>query len=532
MRRRMSEPAPSTAAHGHAPRPPDPWPDTLGALLRHAAERWPTRPALEAGPRVWRYEELSARVDAAAGLLAARGVAPGDRIAVALGNGPAHLAVPFVCSRLGISALLLSTSLPAGRWREQLRRADPRLVLADRAHAAELGGCGVEVHEIDGDDPGLGAGPVPPASVAAAGHDPASTVLYLATSGTTGGPKLTRLTERGLLHAARGYLPRMPLEEGERSLVLLPLHYIGPISTQSVLMPLLGGCSVIAGDTRPGPVADRLAADPVTHVDAAPAWLTRLVPRLTQPPRAWRTVVYGGAPMPPATAGALAERVPGLGLYDVWGLSEAHGPVTLLRHDPTDPPPAGTVGTPLPGIAVRALAQGARPGDAGPPAGRETGELWVGGPTVTPGYLDDPEATAAALCDGWLATGDLGAVEADGTVRLLGRRKDVILRGGVNVVGSEVERVLGRVPGVAEAAVVPVADATAGEVVGAAVVAGADAVDPGTLRRAVREQLGTAAVPRHVRFLAELPRNPVGKVDKPSLARAFEERAPGPRGDG
>jgi non-ribosomal peptide synthetase component F len=202
---------------------------TLGGLLRAATERWPTWPALESGRRVWRYEELDAAVDAAVGMLAGRGVAPGDRIAVVLRHGAALLAVPFIASRLGVSALLLSTALARERWGWQLEAADPVVVLSDRAHAADLAAFDVEVFECDGDDPGLGArGQGVGARPAPEGNDSDSTLLYVGTSGTTGSPKLTCLTERGLFHAARGYLSRTRLHEGERSFVVMPLSYIGP----------------------------------------------------------------------------------------------------------------------------------------------------------------------------------------------------------------------------------------------------------------------------------------------------------------
>lgn len=502
-------------------------PETLAALLDAAAERWPDRPALEAAGRIWRYGELAAAVERAADWLAAAGIGPGDRLATALGHNAAHLAVPFVASRLGASALLLSTASAPERWAWQLATLRPSALLADPAQAAALRALepSAPVHVVDADDPGLGApahlepaGPPP----AGAGDDPAATVLYLGTSGTTGAPKLTALTERGLLHAARGYLPHVLLDAGERSLVVMPLHYIGPITAQSVVMPLVGGCSVVADDPRPGPVADRLAAEAITHLDAVPAWLARLAPRLRERPRAWRSVIYGGAPMPPATVAQLAERAPGLALFDVWGLSEAHGPVTLQCVGPGDPPTPGVVGRPLSGLTVRAMAEGAAPDEPGAVcAPGEVGALWIAGPSITPGYLGDPQATAAALCRGWLATGDLGSVAADGAVRLLGRRKEVILRGGANVFPVEVEQVLAAVPGVAEAAVFAVPSAVTGEAVAAAVVG--DEIRPGALRRAVRERIGAHAVPRRISVVDALPRSATGKIDKAALAASLTE---------
>lgn len=502
-----------------APSAPVGDPSTLWGLLEAAAERWPTAPALDAQGCTWRYEELAAAVDRAAGLLARRGVRPGDRIAVALGHGAAHFAVPFVASRLGVSALLLNSSLAPERWARQLATTRPRLVVGDAAHDGRLAGADAEVHAVDGDDPSLGA-EGSPGLVSDGGHGPDDVVLHLGTSGTTGVPKVTCLTERGLLHAARGYLPHLPLAEDERSLVVMPLSYIGPITAQSVLMPLVGGCTVVADDPRPGPAADRMAVERITHLDAIPAWLRRFAPRLHRPPRAWRSVIYGGAPMPPATAAALAERAPGVELFDVWGLSEVHGPLTLRRHDPERPPEPGVVGRPLDGLTVRALPVGEPPcGEPSAVPSHGVGELWVTGPSVFAGYLDDREATAAALRDGWLATGDLGRVQRDGAVRLLGRRKDVILRGGANVFSVEVEQVLAAEPGIADAAVFAVPDATAGEVVGAALVPAAGGVDVAALRRAVRRRIGTHAVPRHIELVDELPRNRTGKVDKEELRR-------------
>ncbi|MBA2529972.1 MAG: AMP-binding protein, partial [Euzebyales bacterium] len=168
---------------------------------------------------------------------------------------------------------------------------------------------------------------------------------------------------------------------------------------------------------------------------------------------------------------------------------------------------------PLPGVRVRAVDSAGRPVPAG-----EIGELSVRGGNVTMGYVDDPELTATVLRDGWLATGDLGTVDGDSAVRILDRRKDVILRGGVNVFSVQVEAVLRTAPGVREAAVYGIPDELGGEAVAAAVVlADAATLDVAGLRTLVGRELGISAVPRRVQRVERLPRNANGKVDKRRL---------------
>ena len=496
------EPAPylGTTVRVYARRP-----RSLDELLRCAAATWPRRTAVEAPSAVLSYAELDRAVDAMTAALAAQGAGAGDRIAVALGHDLPLFALPFACSRLGATALLLNTALSPVRWSDQLERAGCTLLVADDAHAPRLrsaaGGRPVrtaaEALRTDAAPTGL----IPLPASRAEDHP----LALIATSGTTGVPKMTAVTSRGLVHAALCYVDLLDLDGTDRTFVALPLHYIGPLSAQTTTMPLVGGCTVIPSATRAGGALGRMAAARITHLDAVPSWLSLLV-RDTggTVPAAWRTLIYGGAPMPPETAARLAARFPALRMFDLWGLSETHGPATALRYDPAAPPAPGTVGRPLPGVEVRSDG--------------EPGELLVRGANVTPGYLDDPETTAAVLREGWLATGDVGTVGADGTVRILDRKKDVILRGGANVFSVEVEQVLASAGGVVEAAVYGVADGLGGEAVSAAVVlADGAALDTAALRRLVGERIGRDAVPRRIVALPSLPRNPTGKIDKRRL---------------
>lgn len=488
--------------------------DSLDRLLRTAAARWPGRPAVESPSGTLTYAELDAAVTAAAGGLLSAGVEPGDRVAFALSHDTPLYAAPFVCSRIGVAGFLLNAGLAPDRWARQLMQVRPAVCVADGAFIERLRAVvtgevlpAARAFPFDGSARHADLPTVPP--------DPDRAVSLIATSGTTGDPTIVRLTSRGLLHVGRAYLDVLPLGEDERTLVVMPLTYIGALSTQTMTMPFVGGCTVIPADPRPVGALARMAEHRITLLDAVPAWLTVLAREPLRDVPTWRTLVYGGEPMPPATVGALASRHPHVAMYDVWGLTEAHGPVTALRYDPARPPAPGAVGRPLAGLRVRA----AGPDGPLPPGGH--GELEVSGPTVTAGTLHDP---TGGLSDGWLATGDLGLVGADGTVTVTDRRKELILRGGVNVSVREVEQVLASAAGVADVAVFAVADALGGEAVGAAVVTRSAAVlDVAALRRLVAERIGVHAVPRRLLHLTELPRNATGKVDKLAL-RALQQR--------
>lgn len=484
-----------------------------GELLRTAAARWPGRPAVTAPSATLTYAALDAAADVGAGALAAAGAQPGATVAFALGHDAAAYVAPFACDRAGVTGLLLHDRLAPDRWRRQLARARPALCVADGDRAGRLHTAG---------------GPVTPAArvlplravegtVAPAPADPDRAVVQLATSGSTGEPELVGLTGRGLAHVGSAYLDLLSLRtDGERTLVVLPLSSVAVLSTQLVTMVLVGGCAVLPADTGVARALHLLDDERITLLDAAPAWLAGLVRQPARRVPSWRTLVYGGEPMPPATVARLAARHPEVALYDVWGLTEAHGPVTARRHDPDRPVPRGSVGRPLAGLQVRAA-------DAGgplPPGAR--GELEVRGPSVA------RDLAAGRYHDGWLRTGDVGVVEGDGTVRLLDRRDGRILRGGLTISAREVEEVLRGVDGVDDAAVVSVPDGLGSEAVGAAVVAptGSRAV----LRHAVAEHVGAHAVPRRLVVLPELPRTATGKVDRQALRALLDAVSESPSG--
>lgn len=488
-------------------------------MLQAAASRWPDRTAVQAPSGTLTYAELNDAVTSAAASLRSR-VAAGSHIAVAMSHDLDLFTVPFVTSRAGVTALLLNSSLTPSGWADQLGKIDPVIVVADSdnlpaaTQAAKSGGHDVVAAETVwvGDDH---------TDVTFEPGDPDQTLALIATSGTTGVPKMTRVTTGGLIHAGLAYCQLLDLAGTDRSYVCLPLHYIGPLSAQTTTMALVGGVNIIPSDTAASGALGRMAAAGITYVDAVPAWLGLLVRDDASAVGAralpqWRTLIYGGAPMPAETAGVLARRFPDLRLWDVWGLSETHGPATAREYDIHAPPFPGTVGPPVAGVEVRADAEPGRPG-----------ELLVKGANVTPGYADDPALTKKIIVDGWLRTGDIGTVGPDGCVRLLDRAKDVIMRGGANIFSVEVEQVLTSDPAVAEAAVYGAADNLGEEAVMATIVLRPGAnLDVMALRTLIDTTIGRHAVPRRITTADSLPRNATGKIDKVLLRDRANESAP------
>ena len=223
----------------------------------------------------------------------------------------------------------------------------------------------------------------------------------------------------------------------------------------------------------------------------------------------WRVGGYGGAPMPEATIAALAEKLPRLTLLNAYGATETTSPATLMPHGPAGGR-ADSVGVPVPCADIRVMD------DAGhelPPG--ETGELWIGGPMVVPGYWANAEATAASFTAGYWHSGDLGSIDAEGYVRIFDRKKDMLNRGGYKVYSVEVENALMAWPGVVEAAVIGVPCPVLGERVHAVVHAPGVAPDDAALRAHCAALLADYKVPETIAWRSEpLPRNANGKVMK------------------
>lgn len=316
---------------------------------------------------------------------------------------------------------------------------------------------------------------------------PAGTAAVVVTSGTTGTPKLVQLTEAGATSIGRGFGRALGVEPDDRALVCVPLHHVAGLAilarARVTRTPVIVHPSFDVGAVAAAP-----ADEGATLVSLVPTMLARLL-AADAPLHAFRTLVLGGAPLPPVLRERASER--GARVVDAYGLSETWGGVVLD-------------GTPLEDAEVVL--------DTNDDGSTKPGEILVRGPMVMSGYRDDPDATAAALTDGWLRTGDLGTIDDDGTLRVVDRLKDIILTGGVNVSPTAVEAVLARAPGVRDVCVAGVPDPEWGERVVAFVVP--DPADPPTLdglRAFAGEQLTRAQLPRELVLVEAIPRTPGGK---------------------
>jgi O-succinylbenzoic acid--CoA ligase len=373
------------------------------------------------------------------------------------------------------------------------------------------------------------AGAAPPA--APVQETDVAVILY--TSGTTGNPKGAMLTHLALVHSALHYQATLGLLAGERAALAVPASHVTGLVAIVAAMWQVAGAVVVVPEFKAEPFVQLLQAERVSYTLMVPAMyqLCLMAPAFAHADlSAWRLGGYGGAPMPVATIDALAQRLPGLALFNAYGATETASPATLMPCAQTREH-ADSVGLPLPAADIRVMDDEGREVPPG-----AVGELWIGGPMVVPGYWNDPAATAASFTAGYWHSGDLGSVDAQGFVRVFDRKKDMLNRGGFKVYSVEVENTLMAWPGVAEAAVVGLPCPVLGERVHAFVHApgvAADRADTAALRAHCAARLADYKVPESITWSpAPLPRNANGKLLKrvlrEQLAAVSPSRAPAP----
>jgi len=462
----------------------------FAALIAAAARRRPEAPALvwDGGALTW--AELAARAGGAARALAARGVGPGNRVALDLPNG-----APFAAALLG-GLGLGATVTPLNPLLTAEERAD---ILADLRPSAVV----ADPSEVRGD-----------ARAWAPAAEAEAPALILYTSGSTGRPKGSVLSHAALAFANHSWADDvMGLRPGDAVLAVLPLSHSFGLNG-ALLAPLLTGVTVAVME-RFAPAA-ALAAIVRHRVTVLPAVATMFRRILDAPEFAatdlssLRVALSGAAPCAWELAQEWRQRT-GVRILRGYGSTELFRPISHLAADAEDPPDA--IGRAVPGVEVRAVDDDGLPVPDG-----ETGELLIRTPAALDGYLGQPDETRAVLAEGWFRTGDLAVVAAGGFVRIVGRKKELILRGGYSVVPGEVEAVLASHPAVAEAAVVGVPHAELGEDVAAFVLlrAGA-AITPEELIRHCRDRLAGYKYPRRVTIVDQLPHGATGKVVKSRL---------------
>ncbi|MYR84900.1 AMP-binding protein [Streptomyces sp. SID685] len=448
-------------------------------------------------------------IDRYARHLAHRGVRPGDIVAVKLTNRVELVATLFAAWRLGAALTPVNPALTATETAYQLDDCRARAVVTEEApDDLPAATTPLTLPELAAPAPDFGPLPEP-----AADGDALALVIY--TSGTTGRPKGVELLHRNIDAMTEAMIETMRLTPADHSLLILPLFHVNGIVV-SVLSPLrAGGQATLVGRFSAKGFFGALERARPTFFSGVPAiyaMLADLPPEVRPDTSSLRFAVCGAAPMPPGLIAAVEQRF-GFRLMEGYGLSEA---TCASTSNPLDGPrKPGTVGLPLPGQTVSIVDERGRTVTDG-----GIGEVVISGPTLMHGYLGRPEETAKALRGGRLHTGDLGRLDEDGYLVLVDRVKDMIIRGGENVYPKEIETVLHGHPAVREAAVVGRPDPVLGEVP-VAFVALRDGTGelPADVAAFAAERLAPYKCPVEILVLPELPRNPVGKTDKPALRR-------------
>ena len=452
------------------------------------------------------------------------GLTPGDRLAAQVQKSPEALALYAACVQAGIVFLPLNTAYTVDELSYFIENSGAALVVCDGASEDALGPLartlGARLMTLNAD----GAGSLPdhaanrPTTFDTADRDPDDLAAFLYTSGTTGRSKGAMLTQNNLLSNAETLADHWHFTPEDVLLHALPIFHTHGLFVATNVTLAAGGSMIFLPKFDQN---DVIAALPrATAMMGVPTFYTRLLedPRFDRDLVShMRLFVSGSAPLLAETHLRFEERT-GHRILERYGMTETNmntsNPYEGERR-------AGTVGQPLPGIEVKIIDP-----DTGAevPQG-EVGQIEVRGPNVFKGYWQMPEKTAAELrADGFFITGDLGTIDADGYVTIVGRNKDLIISGGYNIYPKEIELVLDDQPGVMESAVIGVPHPDFGEtVVGVLVPEPGQAPDLDAIQTAVVKSLARFKHPRKLIILDELPRNSMGKVQKNQLREAYKD---------
>jgi fatty-acyl-CoA synthase len=533
---------------------------TIGDLLDKQAARRPDREALvfvdpDFGIDVrWRYAELQSRVDRLARGLMALGIAPADRVAVLAPNLPEWILLEYALAKIGAVLITVNTAYReheldyllrqsraralftvatyrGNRYLETLRAIERAAPLRDLHHTIVIG---------DNPAPGIptfadilgGADSVPPDHLIArqAAVKPTDIVQIQYTSGTTGAPKGVMLTHHGTVNNARLMGLRAGWTEHDRLLAVMPLFHTAGCVCNVLGMLACGGTllGLVAFDS--ATALGMIRAEGATIMNGVPTMYIRLLAEPgvrsgTFADSSLRIAFLGGTAIPPVVLQDMKEAF-GADPMVIMGMTEASPLITQTLPTDNFERSSTTAGIPLPFTAIKVID----PTTGEPVAIGEEGELCISGYGVTPGYFDMPERTAEAIDPaGWLHSGDLATLDAQGYLRIVGRAKDMIIRGGENLYPAEIENLLMRHKMIEQVQVVGVPDPEFGEEAYAFIILrdGAD-LTIAALRDHCRASFSRHKVPRYMEFIAAFPQTASGKIKKFELREEARRRLASP----
>jgi long-chain acyl-CoA synthetase len=492
------------------------------ALPEHVARiarETPDRIAMVDGERRIDYAQLWAYAQGFATHLREQGLQAGDRVAILLPNRIEAAVACYGTWLAGGVAVPLNVQARARDFLPWLRHCDARHVVYEQGHRdAELA-----LEQLGNSSPAItaiaDAQPLcPPCEGTAESTqiaDPSTPALILYTSGTTGAPKGVALSHANLLANAQAVVTYLGLRADDRVLSVLPFYYAYGASVLHTHL-MSGACVLLAPNLLfPHLVLEALGRERATGFSGVPSTYALLLEHVALGDydlSSLRYLTQAGGAMSPALTQKLRAVLPQPRLFVMYGQTEATSRISWLPPERLDEK-LGSVGIPVQGVSWKIQHEDG--GDASP---EDDGEVWVRGPNVMLGYWNNPEATAAVLRDGWLRTGDIGRLDADGFLFLHGRRSDMIKTGAHRVHPTDVEEVIAEMPYIREVAVVGVDDTILGQVIKAFVVA--DDIPPRAedrIKAHCRARLAPYKIPRHIAFVDALPRTASGKVRRIQL---------------
>lgn len=495
---------------------------TLPSVLATTARRVPQHPALKWGDSSLTYADLDATVDRLAGELISRGLRPGDRVVLVAGNTPEFVIGLYGALRAGAIVAPVNPRSARPELEHFLADTEARMLLVDptvgegvQALAAADSGSAqlLALGALDGFDDVLAAADGRPEGAVAhpdLAEDDDALIIY--TSGTTGRPKGAQLTHDNLnLNAQRSAEDIIGIQPDDVIMGCLPLFHVFGLTCGLNAAVRQGATLTLIPRFDPGKALEVIARDTVTIFEGVPTMYGAMLhhPAVSETDTSsLRTCVSGGSSLPGETLREFEETFK-VSLLEGYGLSETSPVASFNMLDqPTKP---GTIGRAIPGCEMKLIGEDGQ--TVGP--GEGVGEIAIRGDNVMKGYWGKPESTEAAIPDGWFRTGDIASVDEDGYYTIVDRKKDLIIRGGMNIYPREIEEVLYTHPDVLECAVVSVPHPELGEDVGAAVSLREGASgDLEEIKQYVKDRVAAYKYPRTIWVLDELPKGPTGKILK------------------
>jgi acyl-CoA synthetase (AMP-forming)/AMP-acid ligase II len=506
-------------------------------LLVNAAQGFSRGTALRHLGRSCDWRAFSGRVERRAAALRSAGAAGGDRVAVLAANVPEHLEALFAVWWAGLVLVPINTRLALTEQRYILEHAGCSRLLHDERNAARAQHLAQDMatlrttslESIDRWDEdtdalqGIAAWPFEPVG-------PRATAAIIYTGGTTGLPKGVELSHEALLLQALAAKDNFRLDESTVFIHTAPLFHVADF-TAGLGVTAAGARHCFLPEFSPAALLDAIEREGVDVAILVPTMISATLDGAGERRgvmQRLRTILYGAAPIQEPVLRRLMNEAPGVGLIQVYGQTEVGGACTMLKEryhvlEGSDAGKLGSAGRAIPAFSVQIGDEAGRSLPVG-----QTGEILVSGPGIMTAYWNDPELSAKTIQNGWLRTGDLGVIDEDGFLSVVGRLKDMIITGGENVFAGEVESALMYHDALQAAAVIGVPDATWGEAVHAVVVLKPGrTVSEAELIEHCRARIARYKCPRSVTFRSgSLPMSSVGKIRKVDLLAEWTQSHP------